>query len=268
MEAVKRADAELCPHNTTANAEADREIPSISNIVSTQHLLSDAPDAPAMPRAGVQRLFGHSSLYAPKRFAACTIGTTDRHSQQTVLLFGSGSVVLVGSRTAHHALLRAKMVALAARRAQYACPDGRPGKRLLSALRFERGAIHNWVGYCQLPWPVDLKAMCRAFPLTCTHDKTFPGLTCRTWLTRSYACECRTNRRRRAAAAAADAVVASSTTPKCKCSLGVLIFQTGHVVIPGCATRNEVNRIYWRVRCATNRMRQTVTGEEGGPPPQ
>ena len=228
---LQRALSAVKPTATAEHARADRLTPSISNIVSTVHLL---PAGLRMPRADVARLMP-CPQYAPRSFAACIIKMRDRVSQQTSLVFGSGSVVTVGSRSRHHAIFRSKVASIIMARAQYARASDLAVHTLEGALRFDNTEIHNWVGHCQLDVEVDLEAMSRAYPLTCEYDEeAFPGLTCKVWLTDSYSCECR--------------------QAKCKCVLSVLIFKTGHVVIPGCRSLREVNCIFWRVRCAVRHL--------------
>ena len=84
--------------------ETEKWLPDISNVVSTFSMLPSGGEY-TLPLAAIasQR---PCSQYAPEKFAACVMKQRDAISEMTSLVFPSGRVVLVASRTIWNAIYR------------------------------------------------------------------------------------------------------------------------------------------------------------------
>jgi len=225
----------LIPTLKLAPTETEIMLPKIPNLVTSMCVLRPKH---RLPLLAIARRMPHAQ-YAPGSFAACIIKMRDSVSEMTALAFGPGSVVVVASRTYYHALYRSQMVRMSIECTHcpmYTSAGTVVHESLSGRLVFEGFNVHNWVGHGQLGFAVDLDAMCRDAPLCCTHhNDLFPGLKCKVWLTQSYQCECK------------------SSSSGCKCSIKVLVFKTGKVVIPGGATHADINCVFYRIRVALER---------------
>lgn len=236
---LERLESELVPTLKRSTPAEERALPKIPNLVSTVTLLQPGL---RLPLADIARRLPHAQ-YAPRSFAACIFKMRDSVSQTTALVFAPGSMVVVGSRTRHHAIYRSFVVAMMLGHTRFPVREGSRVvmHRLGGRLRFDNFEVHNQVGHGQLDHRVDLRAMCDAAPLSCTHyHDLFPGLTCKVWLTRDYTCHC------------------GEKGDRCKCVINVLVFKTGHVVIPGCRTMADINSVFYRVCHAVGRYREDV----------
>lgn len=226
--------AQLVPlKKRPALIEAAKQLPKIVNVVATANLL---PPGYTLPL----RIIASSvacAQYAPRMFAASILRFTGSISACTVLLFSTGSVVIVSLRSKDHARYMGQVLRSIL---EAACP------LFAQRLRFDRCEIHNVVGNADLGYPIDLKAMSEAAPSCCKwFPELFPGLECKIWLTESYKCVCGKGGGN---AALAKLLPGAGSQRKCSCVVKLLIFKTGCLVITGARRLSDVNAVFFRIK--------------------
>ncbi len=246
--------------------------PIIVNIVSTAILLPQRPDLPPekrykLPLDAISMHLG-CSQYAPVLFAANIIKFTDSTTNATVLVFGSGRIVMVSGLSPNHTRYISQMVRLIIEQIQCMMVS-EDGKRiavgsLLGRTVFENCSIHNIVGHGDLGCRIDLQAMVDAAPACCKWEPDFfPGLKCKIWLNTEHRCVCRVVPKREGASPAPSprgGLVVLDTTEagvlkiifgkqnKCTCVVKVLVFDTGRIVITGGRFVRDVNSVFFRIK--------------------
>lgn len=208
------------------------QLPQIVNLVSTVELLPQGHGY-KLPLHAIARALP-CAQYAPVMFAANILKLSDSIGECTPLVFASGKIVVVSGQTPYHTLWMSQLTRYVIEQVQCAMrnPDTgevNPCGSLVGRTTFKDCCIHNIVGHARLGCRINLQAMCEAAPGACKWvPDLFPGLKCRMWLTTSGRCEC--------------------GKPKCLCSIKVLVFDTGRIVITGGRSIRDVNSIYFRIR--------------------
>lgn len=226
----------VVPTLARVSAEEERLYPKTPNLVTTVALL---PPDYTLPLHSIARRFP-CAQFAPNIFAAIRITLRDNASQTTALLFSTGAMVVVGSRSRQHALYWSRVVAVMISSTRFPIYNKKTNQIEMHVLAdymcFDNFKTHNFVGHGYLGHTVDLHAIYNTYPC-CTDrfDGLFPGLTCHVWLTKDYACRCTAKNKK-----------------SCKCSLRVLLFDTGKVVLPGCQSIEIMNAVFYRVRKAVD----------------
>jgi TATA-box binding protein (TBP) (component of TFIID and TFIIIB) len=227
--------AQLVPlKKRPALIEAAKQLPKIVNVVATANLL---PPGYTLPLRTIASSVA-CAQYAPRMFAASILRFTGSISACTVLLFSTGSVVIVSLRSKDHARYMGQVLRSIL---EAACP------LFAQRLRFDRCEIHNVVGNADLGYPIDLKAMSEAAPSCCKwFPELFPGLECKIWLTESYKCVC--GKGGGGNAALAKLLPGAGSQRKCSCVVKLLIFKTGCLVITGARRLSDVNAVFFRIK--------------------
>ena len=247
----------------------------IVNVVATFALLPPAPPGVEPYRLPLDAVSLHMgcSQYAPSIFAANIIKLRDFLATVTVLLFDSGRGVIVSAQSLNHAryigqLLRSILE-------QIACPilcrparngkEGEPGGGKEIVYNHSQGAlkgrtifsnltVHNIVANSDLGFRINLQAMCDAAPSCCKwKPDIFPGLKCKIWLTPERRCMCGLVKR----ALPMEELQVILGKQKCVCSVKVLIFDTGMIVITGGRTLHAVNSVLQQIRALTPTFKNT-----------
>lgn len=227
--------------------ETEKWLPDISNVVSTFSMLPSSGEY-TLPLAAIasQR---PCSQYAPEKFAACVMKQRDAISEMTSLVFPSGRVVLVASRTIWNAIYRSHAARSIIEQTRCVMKDIESGEivhgSLAGRLLVNDFKPNNIVGDADLGFPVDLKAMCAAAPMSCSWmPDLFAGLKCQVWLTPDYRCHCHESH----ANPTQEDELLQQITEACSCCIKLLIFSTGSVVIPGGRSVDDINAVFYRLR--------------------
>lgn len=239
--------------------------PLIVNMVSTAVLLPQHPEKRyKLPLDAISMRLG-CSQYAPALFAANIVKFTDSGTNATVLVFGSGRIVMVAGLSPNHTRYISQMVRTIIEQVQcMMVSDDKTVKSgtLQGRTIFENCSIHNIVGHGDLGCRIDLQAMVDAAPSCCKWAPDwFPGLKCRIWLNDQHKCICRNQR-----APQQPQPPTPSTTGggggeestllkkligkqnKCTCVLKVLVFDSGRIVITGGRSVRDVNAAFFRIK--------------------
>ena len=253
--------------------DASTAPPIIVNIVSTAILLPQRPDLPPekqykLPLDAISMRLG-CSQYAPVLFAANIIKFTDSTTNATVLVFGSGRIVMVSGLSPNHTRYISQMIRVIIEQIQcmMIAEDGKSIVRgsLLGRTVFENCSIHNIVGHGDLGCKIDLQAMVDAAPACCTWAPDFfPGLKCKIWLNTEHKCVCgcgssggkkkglspSSPRTPLAAKGEEDEVLKAviGKQGKCTCIIKVLVFDSGRIVITGGRNVRDVNSVFFRIK--------------------
>jgi TATA-box binding protein (TBP) (component of TFIID and TFIIIB) len=235
--------------------------PIIVNIVSTANLLPQTPDKRyKLPLDAISMRLG-CSQYAPVLFAANIIKLTDATTNATVLVFGSGKIVVVSGLSFNHTRYISQLIRVIIE--QISCmmiaEDGTTIIKgsLVGRTIFQHCHIHNIVGHGDLGCRIDLQAMCDAAPACCKwYPDLFPGLKCKIWLNSEHRCACKAKmaqtiiKTKENAAGEEDAElqVIFGKQNKCVCAVKVLIFDSGCIVITGGRHVRDVNSVFFRIK--------------------
>jgi TATA-box binding protein (TBP) (component of TFIID and TFIIIB) len=233
----------LQPIRKRIRSAAESELPKIVNMVSTVVLLPQGKGY-RLPLHAIARAL-QCAQYAPVMFAANIIKFRDSTGDCTALVFASGKVVVVSCQTPYHTLYMSQFTRFIIEQVQCAMlrDDGsvNPCGSLLGRTVFEDCCIHNIVGHAKFRCRIDLQAMCDASPSACKWlPDLFPGLKCAMWLTNSGMCECQ--------------------RIKCVCSVKVLVFDTGKIVITGGRSIHDINNIFYRIKAIIPSFRTQAPG--------
>lgn len=239
-EGWEEAFQKLCKTISRSSSENEKFHPKIVNVVTTVSLL---PAGYRLPLHDIARRFSNAQ-FAPNCFAAVRLTLRDNLSQTTALLFSPGALVVVGSRTPCHALYWSRVVAVMISSTRFPIYNKETNQiemhTLSSYMQFDSFRTHNYVGHGDLGHTLNLNDIHKQYSITTSHFVgLFPGLTCHVWLTKDYKCHCKTGNK------------------KCKCKLRVLLFETGQVVLPGCKSIEDMNKVFYRVRQAVAKMHAT-----------
>lgn len=251
--------------------------PLIVNMVSTAVLLPQRLDLPAdkrykLPLDAISMRLG-CSQYAPALFAANIVKFTDAGTNATVLVFGSGRIVMVAGLSPNHTRYISQMVRVIIEQVQcmMLSEDGKSiaSGSLQGRTIFENCSIHNIVGHGDLGCRIDLQAMVDAAPSCCKWAPDwFPGLKCRIWLTDQHKCVCKSSASHFPSSVASPAAGTPSAggggarkdkeakllkkligkQNKCTCVLKVLVFDSGRIVITGGRSVRDVNAAFFRIK--------------------
>ena len=239
----------------------ESHLPHIVNFVSTVALLPQHPEWPKdqrynLPLKTISLKWG-CSQYAPNLFAANIIKTKDSIASSTALLFVSGIMVVVSGLSLNHARYVSQYIRLNIENTTCMMKrvDEATGRTVVyegslkGMTTFEECSIHNIVGHGSVGMRIDLQSLVDAGP-DCWKwfPDLFPGAKGKMWLTVSRTCECQQ------AHASQNFVCEDGTLEKivgkkskCICSVKVLVFDTGKVVITGARTVSDVNSIFKRI---------------------
>lgn len=239
---LREAERSQVPLLKKRRAADEQHLPIIVNFVATTPIL---PPAYSLPLMSISAKWG-CSQYAPNLFAANIIKIKDSVATSTVLLFVSGIMVVVSGQSMNHARNVSQYIRLNIERTTCMMKDENNRVyegTLLGRTSFSECAIHNIVGHGSVGRRLHLQALVDAAP-ECWKwfPDLFPGAKGKIWLTDGNRCEC-------------DAL-----TTKCKCSIKVIVFDTGQVVITGGRTIEAVNMIFGRIRALAPQFESTQQG--------
>jgi TATA-box binding protein (TBP) (component of TFIID and TFIIIB) len=254
MAALERMCADVVPLKRRPIPADQQSLPLIVNCVSTTTLLPQWGGRYKLPLAAISLRLGPCAQYAPDLFAALIVKLTDSTRKSTALVFASGKIVVVSGLTLNHTRNVSQMVRYIVEQVQcVTCyVEGgpvNPRGSLVGCTIFQDCHIHNIVGHSYLGHRIDLQKMCDAAPACCKWlPDLFPGLKCKIWLTPEHMCVCLVKK----TVAKDDPELCTilgkgSTGQSCVCSVRVLIFDSGKIVITGGHHVRDVNSVFFRI---------------------
>lgn len=256
LEALERMCADVVPLKRRPIPADQQSLPLIVNCVSTTTLLPECGGRYKLPLAAISLRLGPCAQYAPYLFAALIVKITDSTRKSTALVFASGKIVVVSGLTLNHTRYVSQIVRYIVEQVQcvmMAAEGGavNPRGSLVGRTIFKDCHIHNIVGHSFLGHRIDLQKMCDAAPACCKWlPDLFPGLKCKIWLTSEHMCVCHSSVKREEVHDDPDVrkvLGGSAKQSSCVCSVRVLIFDTGKIVITGGRHVCDVNSVFFRI---------------------
>ncbi len=257
--ALNRMCADVVPLRRRPIPADQQSLPLIVNCVSTTTLLPPG-GVYKLPLSAISRRLGPCAQYAPALFAALIVKLTDSTRKSTALVFASGKIVVVSGLTLNHTRYMSQMVRYIVEQVQCVMRDTngaiQPRGSLVGRTVFRDCHIHNIVGHSFLGHRIDLQCMCTAAPSCCKWlPDLFPGLKCKIWLTAEHACVCRSKVKNETAPVADDPDLrlvlgrsgGGAKKSSCVCSVRVLIFDSGKIVLTGGRCVRDVNSVFFRI---------------------
>jgi len=206
-------------------------LPEVVNVVASLELLP-ADGNYQLPLRAIANQLGCVE-YRPTDFAACIIKLRDVMTDSTALVFASGKVVIVSARSAVHTIYVGQMLRLLLENVHCVMRETETGRHTLNTLggrlTFNNCSVNNMVGNAFLGYRINLAVMRDAAPAACKwKPDSFPGLKCRLWIPQENRCVCK--------------------KPKCTCTVRLLMYKSGKLVIVGARNIDDVNSIFFRIR--------------------
>lgn len=241
----------------------DKRTPYIVNMVGTVCILPQEPDHAnggrryRLPLEAISMHLGPCSQFAPWQFAACVVKITNSTTDSTVLVFGSGKLVLVSHLSEWHIRYMSQYLRLLIERIPCPMVDEH-GRHYMGTLKgrtvFERNVAHNVVGHGSFDFTIDLEALRLANPEAVSFvGDSFPAAMTNVWLTLDKVCQCKKKKRKakddnddndEEARVTLSKVLKNN---KCRCTIKCLIFKTGKIVLIGARRAEDINAVFFRM---------------------
>jgi TATA-box binding protein (TBP) (component of TFIID and TFIIIB) len=227
----------------------NKSIPNIVNMVSTTSIL---PPGYRLPLRELNVAMGPCSQYAPVQFAANILSITTSTTDSTVLVFGSGKLVLVSAISENHTqyinqffrhiIEQIKCVMLN--------ESNKPTfTNLVGRTVFENNVTHNVVGHGDLGMRIDLNALRDSNPGSVKWlPDSFPAAKCSIWITDDNMCHCQGGGGLPDDELESLPVLKKIVKRKCHCTIKCLCFDTGKIVMIGGEHVKDVNFVFYRMQ--------------------
>jgi len=199
----------------------------IANVVSTVELLNIGE---TICLESLSLLYNGMIKYQPKVFAAAILRVKDPIAVTTCLVYRNGKLVVVGSKSRHHAIMVCQMYRQMIEKSVgvYTNKEGKLcNSDLIGRTLFKNWTIRNIIGNDILEHKPNLKKLVEVIPeITNWNPDLFPGLVLHVWLSPKKDCHC----------------IIKKDDGRCDCTVGALIFDSKRFLINGCKDMKACQR--------------------------